>query len=54
MKAPREDMQRKVREWLAFADEDLQLARGAMNMPGREVLLTGSLPTMLSSAQRST
>jgi HEPN domain-containing protein len=36
MKRPDEQVQRKVREWLVFADEDLLLARGAMNMPGRQ------------------
>jgi len=36
MKAPREDIQRKVREWLAYADEDFRFARGGMNLPGQE------------------
>jgi len=36
MKPPGEEVRRKVRDWIAFADEDLRLARSAMNMTGQE------------------
>ncbi len=36
MKTPKEEVVRKVGQWFAHADEDLQLALGAMNLPGDE------------------
>jgi len=36
MKTPSEDILRKVGQWLAYADEDLRLAVGAMNLHGEE------------------
>jgi HEPN domain-containing protein len=36
MKPPSEEVQRKVRDWIVFADEDLHLACSAMNMTGQE------------------
>ena len=37
MKTPNEEVQRKVRKWVAFADEDLRFAQTGMSPPGREV-----------------
>jgi HEPN domain-containing protein len=36
MKTPNEDILRKVRQWLTFADEDLRLALCATNLPDEE------------------
>ena len=36
MKPPNEEFIRKVRQWFDHADENLQLAVGAMNLPGKE------------------
>ncbi len=36
MKRPDEETRHQVRQWLAFADEDLRLAQGGMNLSGPE------------------
>jgi hypothetical protein len=53
MTAPSEETQRKVREWLAYADDDLRFAHMGLSLPGEQRPLTTSLPTMLSNARRS-
>jgi HEPN domain-containing protein len=34
MKTPDEEVQRKVREWLAYADDDLRFAHMGLSLPG--------------------
>jgi HEPN domain-containing protein len=36
MKTPDEEVQRKVREWLAYADDDLRFARGGLSLSGEQ------------------
>ena len=36
MKTPNEDIQRKVRQWVSYADEDLRMALAAMNLRSDE------------------
>jgi HEPN domain-containing protein len=36
MKTPDEEVQRKVREWLAYADDDLRLAQGGLHLSGEQ------------------
>jgi hypothetical protein len=51
MNAP-DTVLRKVHQWLAYADEDLRLARHGLSMTIARPLI-GSLPTTRSKARRS-
>jgi HEPN domain-containing protein len=36
MKTPDEEVQHKVQEWLAYADDDLRFARGGLSLSGEQ------------------